>query len=69
MIPVVIEDGEVWEHRQAGLTVEVHLVLSSWVDIAGTRHYRLLNLIAGITHADVLIGLMPRDDYGWRRVA
>lgn len=61
--------GEVWEHRMAGLTNEVHLVLSSSVDDVGTWHHKLLNLLSGVIHPDVLIGLSSEPDYGWRRVS
>jgi hypothetical protein len=61
--------GEVWGHCQNGQTVEVHLVLSVWTCVAGIHHHRLLNLVAGVTHADVLIGSNATSSHGWHRIA
>jgi hypothetical protein len=66
VIPV---EGDVWEHRIGGQTNEVLLVLSYHDDHYDTRHYQLLDLLTGIIHTSILIGVSNPHDYGWWRVA
>lgn len=60
--------GQVWEHRRDGITQEVHLILESRVN-RGTVQYRLLNLLVGTVHPNVLIGPSDDPEFGWQKVS